>query len=48
MNDMVADDDPVLTDAELALHLFTRSTSLFGGVVLRGDGPVVPGIIRLD
>lgn len=40
MNDMVADDDPVLTDAELALHLFTRSTSLFGGIVLRGDGPV--------
>ena len=29
-----------LTDAELALHLFVRHPSVFGGIVLRGDGPV--------
>lgn len=40
MNDMVADDDLALTDAELALRLFTRNPSLFGGIILRGDGPV--------
>lgn len=40
MNEMVADDDLALTDAELALHLFTCSPPLFGGIVLRGDGPV--------
>lgn len=32
--------DAVMSDAELALHLFVRSPSLFGGIVLRGDGPV--------
>jgi len=32
--------DAVVTDAELALHLFVRNPSLFGGIVLRGDGPV--------
>jgi magnesium chelatase subunit D len=28
-----------LTDAELAFHLFIRNPTLFGGVILRGDGP---------
>lgn len=32
--------DAVVTDAELALHFFVRNPSLFGGIVLRGDGPV--------
>ena len=32
--------DAVMSDAELALHLFVRNPSLFGGIVLRGDGPV--------
>ena len=32
--------DAVVSDAELALHLFVRNPSLFGGIVLRGDGPV--------
>ena len=32
--------DAVVTDAELALHLFVRDPSMFGGIVLRGDGPV--------
>lgn len=32
--------DAVVTDAELALHLFVCNPSLFGGIVLRGDGPV--------
>jgi len=32
--------DAAMTDAELALHLFVRNPSLFGGIVLRGDGPV--------
>lgn len=39
MKEMVAVDDLILTDAELALHLFTRNPSLFGGILLRGDGP---------
>jgi magnesium chelatase subunit D len=29
-----------ISDAELALHLFVSNPSLFGGIVLRGDGPV--------
>ncbi len=29
-----------MEDAVLALHLFVRNPSLFGGIVLRGDGPV--------
>jgi magnesium chelatase subunit D len=32
--------DAVVSDAELALHLFVCNPSLFGGIVLRGDGPV--------
>jgi magnesium chelatase subunit D len=32
--------DAVVSDAELALHLFIRNPSLFGGIVLRGDGPI--------
>lgn len=32
--------DAAVSDAELALHLFVRNPSLFGGIVLRGDGPV--------
>lgn len=32
--------DAVVSDAELALHLFVLNPSLFGGIVLRGDGPV--------
>ena len=32
--------DEVISDAELALHLFVRIPSLFGGIGLRGDGPV--------
>lgn len=32
--------DAVVSDAELALHLFVRNPSLFGGIVLRGDGPL--------
>ncbi len=39
MNDAAAL-NAVVTDAELALHLFVRNPSLFGGIVLRGDGPV--------
>lgn len=40
LNDMVAADDHVFTHAELAVHLFGRNPSLFGGIILRGDGPV--------
>ncbi len=32
--------DAVMSDAALALQLFVRNPSLFGGIVLRGDGPV--------
>ncbi len=32
--------DAVVSDAELAFHLFVRNPSLFGGILLRGDGPV--------
>lgn len=32
--------DAAMSDAELAMHLFIRCTSLFGGIVMRGDGPV--------
>lgn len=32
--------DAVVSDAELALHLFVSNPSLFGGIVLRSDGPV--------
>lgn len=32
--------DAAVSDAELALHLFVRNPLLFGGIVLRGDGPV--------
>lgn len=32
--------DAVVSDAELALHLFVGNPSLFGGIVLRSDGPV--------
>jgi magnesium chelatase subunit D len=32
--------DAVVSDAQMALHLFVRNPSLFGGIVLRGDGPV--------
>jgi magnesium chelatase subunit D len=32
--------DAVVSDAELALQLFVRNPSLFGGIILRGDGPV--------
>lgn len=39
MNDMVAD-DLALNEAETALRLFTRNPSLFGGISLRGDGPL--------
>ncbi len=33
-------DAAVIDDAALALQLFVRNPSLFGGIVLRGDGPV--------
>jgi magnesium chelatase subunit D len=32
--------DEVISDAALALQLFVCNPSLFGGIVLRGDGPV--------
>lgn len=32
--------DAVVSDAELALQIFVSNPSLFGGIVLRGDGPV--------
>jgi magnesium chelatase subunit D len=32
--------DDSISDAEIALHLFIRNPQLFGGIVLRGDGPV--------
>ncbi|MFN3451920.1 MAG: magnesium chelatase subunit D [Sphingorhabdus sp.] len=32
--------DAVMSDAELALHIFVQWPSLLGGIVLRGDGPV--------
>lgn len=34
------DFDFTINDADLALQLFVRSPSLFGGIILRGDGPV--------
>lgn len=37
MNDRAAP-KAVIDDAELALHLFVRNPSIFGGIVLRGDG----------
>ncbi|NJS14117.1 MAG: VWA domain-containing protein [Sphingopyxis sp.] len=32
--------DNGISDAELALHIFVIDPTLFGGIVLRGDGPV--------
>lgn len=32
--------DVAISDAELALQLFVRSPSIFGGIILRGDSPV--------
>ena len=32
--------DEAISDAELALQLFVRWPAMFGGIVLRGDGPV--------
>lgn len=40
MTFMVTSDDLHYTDAELALELFSRNPRLFGGISLRGDGPV--------
>jgi magnesium chelatase subunit D len=34
-----------LTDAELAFHLFIRNPKLFGGIILRGDGPARDAIV---
>ena len=36
----IAAPDAAIDDATLALHLFVANPGLFGGIVLRGDGPV--------
>lgn len=36
-----------LSDPELALHLFIRNPLLFGGIILRGDGPVRDAMVGL-
>jgi magnesium chelatase subunit D len=41
------DASPTLDDAELALHLFIRNPTLFGGIILRGDGPARDAMLDL-
>lgn len=39
------DASSTLDDAELAFHLFIRNPKLFGGIILRGDGPARDAIV---
>jgi magnesium chelatase subunit D len=41
------DASETLSDAELAFHLFIRNPTLFGGIILRGDGPVRDAMVEV-